>query len=370
MLCGRVCFYRRNFHSSTRNLVDKLFSTTKSEKIRMATASNVDFDDVSSLKDLRRGDCADIAENTLTILHDGFYHVRGGTKIDLTDEIQYSVKHTELYTDDDVRRQKISTDLSPTDTPIYPKFEVRHCTTLQAAQTLAQQMGEDQVGILNFASAKNPGGGFRKGAKAQEESLARSSSLYLSLSQDRIFNGFYEYNRCGKNPIYSNRIIYTPRVTFFKNDNGKLLKTPFHVGVVTCPAPNAGVARDVSAVREAMIERIRRILIVFQMKKHTSIVLGAFGCGVFRNDPFEVAVLFRQTLETSQFKNSFQRVIFAVLDEQMYRIFDRVFTTESFIDLQLQLTTNERPNTRNQNRKQTQRRQTHRVYREAEETEI
>ena len=192
------------------------------------------------------------------------------------------------------------------------------------------------------------------------------------MTQPHIFSGFYEYNRHGRKAIYSDRLIYTPRVTFFKNDNGKLLETPYHAGVVTCPAPNAGVAQDAEAVREAMIERIRRILLVFQMHQHTSIVLGAYGCGVFRNDPFEVAVLFRQFLESPQFKDSFQRVVFAVLDQGMSRTFSQVFETPKLIDLQLQLarlTTNQRPNARNQKRVRKQRKDTHRVYQAAEEAD-
>ena len=107
--------------------------------------------------------------------------------------------------------------------------------------------------------------------------------------------------------------------------------------MITCPAPNAGVARDAADVREALTERIRRILYVFKMHKHTSLVLGAFGCGVFKNDPFEVAVIFRQYLESTEFSDCFQRVVFAVLDENMCRIFYQVFESTDLNAIQQQL---------------------------------
>ncbi|CAF3964872.1 unnamed protein product, partial [Rotaria magnacalcarata] len=291
-----------------------------------ATDEQSDSEDVLSLRNLSRTERAAIADDTLNKLRVGWYQSCEGSRIDLAEDITFSVQHTVLYTEDDLQNRKklissIDQQANPsslvTDTTSYRRIEIRYCTTLQAAQSLTTEMDENSVGVLNFASAKNPGGGFLKGSSAQEESIARSSSLYSTVIQPRIFNEFYDYNRRGRSGIYSHRIIYSPRVTIFKDDNGDILSSPYHVGMVTVPAPNASVIRQPELIRSTMVERVRRLLCVFEANKHDCLVLGAFGCGVFRNDPFDVATIFRQLLESEEFKDSFKRIIFAVFNQDM-----------------------------------------------------
>jgi uncharacterized protein (TIGR02452 family) len=197
------------------------------ENTTVEEVEEIDSDETSSLINLSRDERATIAEDTLNILNAGWYQPPRYHRIDLKEDIAFCVNNSILYEENDLHNtaKRASTvdeteARSGRDTATavssYPKFEVRHCTSLQAAQSLVEQMGEEHVGVLNFASAKNPGGGFRKGANAQEESLVRSSSLYLSLSQDRLFTEFYGYHRRTKDGIYSHRIIYSPRVTIFK----------------------------------------------------------------------------------------------------------------------------------------------------------
>lgn len=191
---------------------------------RNTTNEKVNFDDTSSLFNLTKNQRASIAKDTLNTLNVGWYQSYRGPRINFVDDIAFCINNSILYTENDLKNTKrfnlTSDDIETTSTtntiPVYPKFEVRHCTTLQAAQSLVDEMGEEHVGVLNFASARNPGGGFLNGANAQEESLARSSALYLAISQDRLFNEFYDYHRRAKSGIYSHRIIYSPRVTIFK----------------------------------------------------------------------------------------------------------------------------------------------------------
>ena len=125
----------------------------------------------------------------------------------------YSVNNSLLYSENDLRNvQRVSDEQSETNL----RIEFRCCTTLQGAQLLVNEIGEEHLGILNFASAKNPGGGFRNGAQAQEESICRISSLYLSLTQNRFLDEFYDYHRRSRTGLYSPRIIYSPRVIIFK----------------------------------------------------------------------------------------------------------------------------------------------------------
>ncbi|CAF4404397.1 unnamed protein product, partial [Rotaria sordida] len=140
---------------------------------------------------LSRSERAAIAEDTLNKLEAGWYCLDQGSRISLQEDVAFCMQNSVLYTEDDLQQTKkltLAVDETnsrsfTTDTTAYTTIEVRHCTTLQAARFLVAQTGEDHVGVLNFASAKNPGGGFRTGACAQEESLARSSSLYPALTQ-------------------------------------------------------------------------------------------------------------------------------------------------------------------------------------------
>lgn len=133
-------------------------------------------------------------------------------------------------------------------------------------------------------------------------------------------------------------LFYSSSFFFSQDDNGKLLSTPYHVGIVTSPAPNASVVRDQEAVRSAMTERIKRLLNAFKINKHDTLVLGAFGCGVFKNDPLEVAITFRRYLESEQFKNFFKRIIFAILDPEMCHVFEQVFTADNLSQIQQEVT--------------------------------
>jgi hypothetical protein len=96
--------------------------------------------------------------------------------------------------------------------------------------------------------------------------------------------------------------------------------------------------KEAEAIRHAMTERVKRLLYVFEANRHDSLVLGAFGCGVFKNSPLDVAIIFRQHLESKEFKNSFKRIIFAVLDAEMCQVFEQVFAATDLSNIQQQVT--------------------------------
>ncbi len=108
--------------------------------------------------------------------------------------------------------------------------------TNEASLAAARRLG-GLVGCLNFASAKNPGGGFRGGAEAQEESLARSSGLYRCLLEAP---GFYAFHRSQRDLLYCDHMIFSPAVPVFRDEHGALLAQPYPVSFVTAAAPNAG----------------------------------------------------------------------------------------------------------------------------------
>ncbi|NBM15481.1 TIGR02452 family protein [Streptomyces sp. GC420] len=199
--------------------------------------------------------------------------------------------------------------------------EVTGESSLEAARRLVvvrdgQGSARGPVAVLNFASARNPGGGFLNGAQAQEEALCRASALYTCLLRAPEY---YEHHRAERSAFYSDRVIHSPAVPVFRDDRGELLDEPFPVGFLTSPAPNAGVILRrtpelAHLIPAALLSRAERVLEVAAVHGYRRLVLGAWGCGVFRNDPAVVADAFRTHLTGGRFAGRFDHVVFAVLD--------------------------------------------------------
>ena len=178
-----------------------------------------------------------------------------------------------------------------------------------------------EVLVLNFANPFNPGGGVRRGAEAQEEDLCRKSSLLLSLESDSA-KAYYNYHRQLRSPYSSDAIILSPKVQIIKDANQKLLPSPVTVAVLTCAAPmlqNGLHNLTQEQYHSLMARRIDGILSVAAHLGYRVLVLGAFGCGAFGNDPNIVSELFRNSLEhyclpPFGISRDFQIIDFAVLD--------------------------------------------------------
>lgn len=169
---------------------------------------------------------------------------------------------------------------------------------------------DKKICILNFASSKNPGGGFVTGAMAQEEALCQASNLYSILERHE---SFYEYNRGNLcKGLYTDGIIFAEDCCFFRNNYKNV--EPKLVDVITCAAPNAKAARR-NGVSEAEIEctmsrRIEQILKVAIANNVKVLALGAFGCGVFGNDPDKVASIMWTILEIRGYHEYFEEIVF------------------------------------------------------------
>jgi uncharacterized protein (TIGR02452 family) len=251
-----------------------------------------------------RGKAKTQGQEAVRIIHSGRYTAADGRTVFVRDHLAEAIERTVSYPPD-------------ADLPAFhsaghdTRFEVINETTLSAARRLVLD-GFDPV-ALNFASAKHPGGGFLGGARAQEESLCRSSGLYACIVHDAM----YRHHAGTRGGFYSNYAIYSPGVPVFRDDDGDLLTEPYRCAFVTSPAVNAGAmrvkARDV--IPNEMRDRIRKVLHIMAGHGHDAAVLGAWGCGVFRNDPEVIADLFREALAT-RFAGTFKRVIFAILDSR------------------------------------------------------
>ena len=174
--------------------------------------------------------------------------------------------------------------------------------------------GKTGIGVLNFASAKNPGGGFLNGANAQEESLAVSSTLYPTLT---AHEEYYRENRAHRSMMYLDYAIYSPDVVFFRDGGFRLTPAPVRADVLTLPAVNMGQVllkgEDPEEARRVMRRRMGLALAIFARQGARHLILGAFGCGVFRNDPRDIAAWWRELLEGDMGK-SFDSVFHAVYD--------------------------------------------------------
>ena len=185
-------------------------------------------------------------------------------------------------------------------------IQVANETTMVSAQR-AQAQGLRPL-ALNFANGIHPGGGFLNGALAQEECLCRSSALYLTLEDDLM----YEVHGSRRKPDSSDWCILSPAVPFFRRDDGSALDQPWLLDVITCAAPYApGIGQPRS--RKLLKTRIHRLLSIASFRNYESLILGAWGCGAFGNDPRQTALDFRDALE-NEFRGAFSHAFFAVAD--------------------------------------------------------
>lgn len=268
-------------------------------------------------KDQRRGVERDprlkfLAEETLAILKQGRYHNRYGNEVVLAPEQEYAVSHTKLYTPE--QGELLLSNQKPNEgTIVHTTVSVTDETTQAAAQRLVQMNGQHDLAVLNFASARKPGGGFLNGAPAQEESISRCSGLYPTLLTQP---DYYQKNRAGKSRMYTDHIIYSPKVPWFRSDDYSLLDDKYLASVITVPAPNVGSLgrQEKKHVEKVLRHRAGKILAVAEAEGQRSLLLGAWGCGVFKNDPNMVADAFGTWLEDPRFASSFDNVTFAVFD--------------------------------------------------------
>jgi uncharacterized protein (TIGR02452 family) len=284
----------------------------------------------------KRSTRALIAQETLDILRTGGYLNASGQRVSLGDDLASARARSALYAPQQFKAVCRSRDQLLQDRSGHPpaEYEVVNETTLHAAQRFLATQPDARVLALNFASARHPGGGFLNGAQAQEESLARASGLYTCIVQ---FREMYDANEQFGSRLYTDHMIYSPDVPVFRSDDDVLLERHYLLSFVTAPAVNVGAHRGndpdyLRQVESVMRARMEKVLSLAVAHGHEVLVLGAWGCGVFRNDPEQVAGWFHSHLaEDGLFHRAFRKVLFAVLDhtrdQSTIRPFERYFGT-------------------------------------------
>lgn len=246
-------------------------------------------------------------QKTLNIVKSGKLSLHGKT-IDIADKLDRTEKKSVEY------RAKDITSLSLSGCIIHDWCEIS-VKAYKSAEALHVHGGE-RTAVLNFASSKNPGGGFVRGMMAQEESLCYASNLYGDLLKHR---SFYEYNNnhlmAGE---YMDGVIYSGDICFFRDASFNNIE-PYFMDVITCAAPNRGamyrkMGKDEAnrTANEAIRRRVEQVLKVAAVNNVEHLVLGAFGCGVFKNDPDTVAKEMHRALFDLGYVKYFKRITFAM----------------------------------------------------------
>lgn len=193
--------------------------------------------------------------------------------------------------------------------------------------------GPNRVLVLNFANPDSPGGSVRQGGQGQEKDLCRKSTLLASLESEAAAP-FYAAHQAGASPLASDAILLSPNVEVFRDENNELLEKHFIVAVLSCAAPKIIDAGPSGGELEKMLyDRMMGMLHVAAAYRYHYLVLGAWGCGAFGNDPGQIAQLFRRSFKEFRrgdytYRSYFRGVVFAVPDhsasQYRFNCFDRM----------------------------------------------
>lgn len=260
----------------------------------------------------------------IEIFEDTMRLCRENTK--LAEAISSSKAGTKFYAADEYLRKAAPAPERSTE------INVTQERSLEAAKRLSEKHMGKRIAVLNFASATNPGGGVARGSSAQEEALCRCSTLYPCLTAKELKAPFYSMHKDLHDTRYTDACIYTPGIISIKSDTAFPQAVPesewFSVDVITCAAPNLqkepynsmnpGYGKPVKVTPSELLEihkkRGSHILDIAAANGAAAVVLGAFGCGAFRNDPNIVAESYREILPS--YKNFFDEIVFAVYCSQ------------------------------------------------------
>ena len=232
---------------------------------------------------------------------------------DLSDSVTASKNNTKVYFEDE-----------------YPEYEKRFNSDLeivvskdksfQAAMRLNKENPGKKIAVMNFANSVTSGGGVTRGARAQEESLCRTSTLYPVIARPAMWNSYYAYHRHLDTPYATDALIYSEDIVICKTDDDlpkRMEKDDWvNVDVITIAAPHLasspewGLTISDPQLFGIHVKRAIHMLTVAANKKADILVLGAFGCGAFNNNPHVVAKAYKVALQ--QFEGVFEKVEFAV----------------------------------------------------------
>lgn len=236
------------------------------------------------------------------------------------------------------------------DYPVFDSSNIKQMTisvsgnrSYQAAMRLQKANPNAKIAVMNFANAFHAGGGVTKGSSAQEESLCRTSTLYPLLYRQTLRYTFYKHHQDLNTPKASDSLVYTEGVIICKTDEDLPKRMPQEewvtVDVITIAAPdlrdksnfhaplvNGGTYMNDAELFGYHVKRAIHMLTCAAAKKADILVLGAFGCGAFQNDPEVVARAYKVAIQ--EFPKVFKQIEFAVYcppgGSRNFDVFNRV----------------------------------------------
>jgi len=275
-----------------------------------------------------------IAEETLRDIGNGYYYTEDGTKYGFVETQQYGQANTIFVSPDDKDIKRWRNPTRPIRYPFDPPVPSTVSIVLSSTLKAIHYLNCPNVGVLNFANAIQPGGGFVSGAEAQEEHLARSSNLHTMLTSNEGTEFYVHHLNTETDGFNTHAMIYAPVVIFIRDDSGRLVP-PSKASVITCAAVNRAEVRkhfqegpEVEAeVESTMRERMGRILRLFEECGDRHLILGSFGTGVFQNSVSMIAKIWADLLvgDNARFNKSFEQVIFAIKDPVTFEEFKKEF---------------------------------------------
>ena len=178
---------------------------------------------------------------------------------------------------------------------------VANADSITAAIALADFPTAGKVAILNFANAHQRGGGYLTGALAQEEDLCRAiPTLYPALCDLP-----YPLQPDHPPPCSDVHLVHTPGST-------DRLPSPLPVTVISAAAADLRYGSKPPAYTEEMTARVAALLWTAHRHGCSDLILGAWGCGVFKNSPPAIASFFAHALYKQGWAQHFRRIIFAI----------------------------------------------------------
>ena len=243
--------------------------------------------------------------NTVEIVNQGYYVTENRNRFDFPDDVDM-IRNTVFYEHEIPVIEKAKCDEQTI-------VGVKNIDCLYAGVKLKEQ-GYNPA-VLNMASRRNPGGGVATGAGAQEETLFRRTNLFRSLYQFAPYAEQYGVKRSHHQyPLDRNfGGVYTPNALYFRESEQKgyaLLDEPVSLSFITVAGMNRPDLTADGMIANHHVGPIKnKIRTIFRM------VLGALGCGAFRNPPRHMARLFHEVMDEPEFRNRYRRIVFAILDD-------------------------------------------------------
>lgn len=258
-----------------------------------------------------------LAQETLSIMNDGYYRNPNNQKVNISFDLLLAVQNSKLY--------------DPTYFTATKKFRAKSIkvvnqSVLDTAYDMIVSQKLPNVSCLNFASAYHEGGGWLSGTMAQEESICYASGLYQTLLAQPQY---YKDNIAFKSGLFTDNIIYSPQVPIFRDNNHQYLHQYYNLDIVTSPAVKVSSLTwdEKQKITHVMEKRMDKVFQVFQDTNAKNLILGAWGCGIFGNEPIDIANMFNDQLSNpDDDAYEFNEVVFAVYDRsgRMYDTFEQI----------------------------------------------